>query len=213
MCGRFALTEGMPELSKIFGLKKELLLKKRYNISPGTYIPVIDLKKNIDLYLWGLDTFINLRLETILDNPHWKKKFIKNRCLIPANAFYEWKVQNRGKQPYAMVLPKKGVFAMVGLFLEDQYPDKNQAKKVVIITRSALNQGDTLAVSSIHHRMPLILKDLSYSIWFGSKNILKEKELLTENLYLDAGHLMSYPVPSAMNQVKFDNEACLMSLH
>jgi len=45
---------------------------------------------------------INARSETAATSGMFKRALAQRRCLVPADAFYEWKVIEGGKQPYAI---------------------------------------------------------------------------------------------------------------
>ena len=42
---------------------------------------------------------INARAETLLTQPAFRESFRERRCLIPADGFYEWLSDERGKRP------------------------------------------------------------------------------------------------------------------
>lgn len=99
------------------------------NISPGTLVPVVTDSKNrkVELYRWGLvpvwakdpkigyKTF-NARAETISEKPTFRVPFLKRRCLIPADGFYEWKDEGGRKQPYLFTLKDQQPFTFAGLW-------------------------------------------------------------------------------------------------
>ena len=115
MCGRFALKAPPAELITRFGLDECADFSPRYNIPPGTDIPVIrqspEGKRVLHLLRWGLiphwakDPSIgaklnNARGESVAEKPSFREAFKRRRCLIPADGFYEWKSEGKIKQPY-----------------------------------------------------------------------------------------------------------------
>ncbi len=50
---------------------------------------------------------INARSESVLEKPAFRKATRARRCAVPADGYYEWKGEGRGKQPY-YVHPKDG---------------------------------------------------------------------------------------------------------
>ena len=44
------------------------------------------------------------------------KPFEKQRCLIPADGFYEWQTTTTGKQPFRFTMKGGGFFCMAGLW-------------------------------------------------------------------------------------------------
>jgi putative SOS response-associated peptidase YedK len=97
----------------------------RYNIAPIQPIPVIrqhpkEPVRQISAMRWGLvlssakDTsgaarMINARSETAATKPAFRDPLKYRRCLIPADAFYEWKRNGTSKQPYCFEVNKGGV--------------------------------------------------------------------------------------------------------
>ena len=101
----------------------------------------------------GLTT-INARAETITKAPTWREPFRKRRCLVPANAFYEWpKAGDPPKQPYALELSNGGPMAFAGLW--DAWEDKegHWLQSFAIVTTAA---NELLAWMQM--RMPVILE-------------------------------------------------------
>jgi putative SOS response-associated peptidase YedK len=105
MCGRFALKNSPAEIASHFGLDQCGDFGPRYNIPPGTDIPVIrqspEGKRVLHLLRWGLvphwatDPGIgaklnNARGESVAQKPSFRDAFRRRRCLIPASGFYEW---------------------------------------------------------------------------------------------------------------------------
>jgi putative SOS response-associated peptidase YedK len=81
-------------------------LPARYNICPTQTIDTVierEGKRDLALMRWGLvpswwkktvketpSTF-NARAETVAEKPMFRAAFKRNRCLIPASGYYEWK--------------------------------------------------------------------------------------------------------------------------
>jgi putative SOS response-associated peptidase YedK len=45
---------------------------------------------------------INARAESIDKAPSFREAFVKRRCLIPADGFYEWRKTTKPKLPFAI---------------------------------------------------------------------------------------------------------------
>ena len=105
MCGRFTSTEDKEKIIKLFPNIESLNYShKSYNISPSNIVNIIyenNHKLLIDTFIWSYSFFskqnnvtqfvINARIETINDKYLFKESFIKRKCLIIANGYYEWK--------------------------------------------------------------------------------------------------------------------------
>ena len=77
-----------------------------YNAAPQSTQPVVRLSRDsggreIALLRWGLVPYwakdpkfgystINARAEEVADKPAFREAFKTRRCLVPADAFYEW---------------------------------------------------------------------------------------------------------------------------
>ena len=106
MCGRFYLTASPAEIRKLFKLEKLPEFVPRYNIAPTQPVPVIrqhpkEPSRVLSLMRWGLIPSwatdasigfktINARSETITTTASFRDPFRTQRCLIPADGFYEW---------------------------------------------------------------------------------------------------------------------------
>ena len=112
MCGRFISIEKKEKIEKLFPSSKVLnYSEKSFNISPSNLINVIYKNNNqfyIDNFFWSFTFFdkkndinkliINARLETIGSKIFFKESFIKRKCLIISNGYFEWKKIDNGKQ-------------------------------------------------------------------------------------------------------------------
>lgn len=188
MCGRFTQTKSRKEvLEELVGMELPPLFTGRYNVAPTQKVAVIkqSAPARAEECIWGFEhpqrgsTIINARCESLQERPMFHHLLAANRCLIPADGFYEWK----GKQPYYFQLPDKHLFAFAGLWNND---------RCVIITRSADEN-----MRGIHHRMPVIFPIGKYHQWIESFHIP------------EAPPLTMRPVTRRVNAVANDNPACL----
>ena len=93
MCGRFALSAEPKTIFEHFALTQNAVLIPRYNIAPSQVIPTIRIPGQLEFLVWGLrpkwlkegqHSFINARMETIIEKPAFKYAFKQQRCLIVA---------------------------------------------------------------------------------------------------------------------------------
>lgn len=178
MCGRFFIESDIEDIIAHYGLKQT------YNgdsakgeIFPGTKIPVVlnNKTKELNFLKWGFQVrginreLINVRVETVSEKPAFRKAFLNNRCLIPANAFFEWKTTEKSKVKYKIEVEEEGLFSMAGLF--DKFVDRNNKEYlgVVILTRPANEE-----MSKLHNRMPVILNKGKEDDWLSAS----EKEII-----------------------------------
>ena len=125
MCGRYSISEAPDVLKLEFQFNTLLNIKPRYNIAPGQLAPVVvkeQSRRKLLMLRWGLppigkpgepqlNSSINARAETLLDRPSFKEAFLKRRCLVIADGFYEWKTENKTNQPYRIHLKNDKPFA------------------------------------------------------------------------------------------------------
>ncbi|MBI4006047.1 MAG: SOS response-associated peptidase [Gammaproteobacteria bacterium] len=204
MCGRFSILDDQKKLAEHFGLDHVAEYKTSYNVTPSSDIPIVRLKdqeKELVTCHWGLiphwakDTKfqpINAKAETVASKPFFRSAFKHNRCLIPANGFYEWKGAKGHKQPYYFKLKDAELFAFAGLWDHWESLDKT-IESCTIITTSA-----NAVMAPIHNRMPVILALNHYAAWLHEG----PKELLTPY----AGVMICYPVSSRVNSPKNDGK-------
>ena len=94
-------------------------------------------------------TWINARAETAWDSPAFGRSLRKRRCVIPADAFYEWDRTASPRQPYAIGPAAEGeMLALAGIWS----PIHGEAPTAAIMT-TAPNE----LLASVHNRMPVIL--------------------------------------------------------
>jgi len=182
MCGRYALTSPPAVIAERFGLAWAPDVPPHYNIAPSQTVPVVrDAGQGRELawVRWGLipswakDASIGIRLinargETLGDKPAFRNAYRRRHCLIPADAFYEWKAIAGRKQPYCIRLREKGPFGMAGLWEHWVAPDGQAVESCTIVTVDA-----NALVAELHDRMPLILAPADYGAWLvaGTKEL------------------------------------------
>ena len=175
MCGRFALKSPPAKLVERFGLDECVDFVPRYNIPPGTDIPVIRQspvgKRVLHLLRWGLvprwakdpgigNKLSNARGESVAEKPSFRDAFRRRRCLIPADGFYEWKTEGKMKQPFFISLKSGEPLVMGGLWESWRRPDGEILRTACIITT-----GPNDVMEPIHDRMPVILRTEDWQAW------------------------------------------------
>jgi putative SOS response-associated peptidase YedK len=78
-----------------------------------------------------------LRAETVAKSGMFRRAFEQHRCLVPADAFYEWKVVASGKQPYAIARQDEQLTAFAGLREGFRWTDGRVTRSFCIITTDA----------------------------------------------------------------------------
>lgn len=210
MCGRFTLRTNLYLLASEFGYDQSVTSdwRPRYNIAPTQQIFVLR-EGLLSQMKWGLippwareakvgNTMINARGETIAEKRSFKKPFEKQRCLIPADGFYEWQKLGKEKQPLLFELHDKGLFAFAGLW----EANKEFGESCTIITTSA---NGTLA--PYHDRMPVIVDRADWQIWLANSSSKAQLESLVRPAPNDL--LTTTPVSKTVNSPRHDGPECV----
>ena len=206
MCGRYILVNGKMVLQSFLNLHMTSIRDAfsdlpRYNASPMQHMPVFAVREGelvaekMRWWLvphWSKDgkikaTTFNAKAETLDQSKLFAPYFKSSRCLIPADAFYEWKritttvevkgkmVEVEEKQPMCIRMKDEKPFMFAGLFSVWKNEKGEEFPSFTIITTIP----NTL-MSKIHTRMPVILKGKHFDEWLDreNKNIEGLKKLL-----------------------------------
>jgi len=123
MCGRYASFTPADRLHRLFRtVNPTPNLAPTWNMAPTRDAPVVRLhpkthQRHLDLLHWGLVPHwarepkatrqpINARAETLATSPMFRDALARRRCLVPADAFYEWQVAEAGVLPAQSRLPQ-----------------------------------------------------------------------------------------------------------
>ena len=190
-------------------------LPPHYNAAPGQELPVIRLHREtgervLGTLRWGLIPYwskdpkigwkcINARGETVKTAPAFRSAYKSRRCLVPANAFYEWKANGKQKQPYAIAMRDRGPFAFAGLWENWKDPSDQWLRTFTILTTKP-NE----LVAPIHDRMPVILAPADYDRWLGDEP--DPADLIRP---YSADQMVSWPVSTRVNKPENDDAAIL----
>ena len=150
-------------------------LGARYNVAPTQPIPVVvqrDDGRRIELQRWGLvpswsksvnsagARYINARAETVAMSPAFRASFLRRRCIIPADGFYEWRRDGKRKQPFLIHTPADAPLAFAGVWA----PWRDPADGQWLLSAAVVTTAANATVSQLHNRMPVIL-DLESDAW------------------------------------------------
>lgn len=159
MCGRFLLDADVEELLDRYRRKKALYeAAASAEVFPTNKVPVITSSADIIAMKWGFPNpyskspVINARGETVHIKPMFKDALLLRRCIIPANAFFEWKKDGKNKIKYKIFLEDENIFSMAGLYGDFTNDQGERLQAFTIITTSPNS-----FMSQIHDRMPVIL--------------------------------------------------------
>jgi len=80
---------------------------------------------------------INARSETFDEKPSYRNAFMKKRCIIPMDSFYEWKVEENGKVPMRIKMKSNELFGVAGLWETWKNSDGQTIHSCTILTTEA----------------------------------------------------------------------------
>jgi putative SOS response-associated peptidase YedK len=180
MCGRYVRKSTRREIAAWFGAEEGDVVAwgESYNVAPQTFQPVVRLNRDsgqreIVLMRWGLIPFwasdakiaystINARAETVATAPAFREALRHRRCLVPADAFYEWQTLDRKKkQPFAIALSSGEPYGFAGLW--ERWKHEGEWLETFTIITTDPNE----VVAPLHNRMPVIVARQDYERWLG----------------------------------------------
>jgi putative SOS response-associated peptidase YedK len=244
MCGRVVASRPVEDIAALLEVDDievpEELISPRWNVAPTDGVLAVatraqrdsgEQRRRLTDYRWGLvpswskdpgsgARAFNARAETLLERPAFRTAVAKRRCLIPADAFYEWEKiaaadgRKPRRQPWCFVAAHGGVLAFAGLW--EVWKPKGDGDpsgaggpsgagwhdqwllSCTIITTTA-NE----LVEPLHDRMPVILQPEDWSAWLdpGELEAAELGSLLTP---APVELLHSYPVSPAVNSNRAD---------
>ena len=213
MCGRFSQGEPSHRISDYFGAyPDEDLPGGLWNVPPTERIRVVlqlDDRRRLAAATWGFRPFwadadggrswINARSETAWDSPAFGPALRTTRCIVPADAFYEWDRTASPRQPYAIGPRADGeLLGMAGI-----WSARRDASPTVAILTTAPNA----LVARIHDRMPVILDRGLLDEWLDPAT--PPADLAPMLLAMPEGALRMWPVSTAVNRVQSDGPELL----
>ena len=206
-------------LSKDFGAPISFDLPPRYNIAPTQQILAVrqstgkEVREAVFLR-WGLiprwakdpsigNRMINARAETLAEKPAFRSAFRSRRCLVPSNGFYEWKKEEKRKQPYYIRPRGRSSFAFAGLWERWQGPEGSLVESCTLITTEA-NE----LISKLHDRMPAILSPSEYALWLDP-GVSDSTRLIPLLRPYPAQELEAFPVGAIVSNPRMDDSRCI----
>ena len=214
MCGRYALVTPPDALRALVDFSNRMNFPARYNIAPTQPVSIIRAvpQNQMALVSWGLVApwlkpeqvhdksarpQINARAETITEKPSFKNAFRRRRCLVPADAIYEW--DRSVGQPYRIHHLDDRPFFMAGIWEIWNGADGSEIESCAIITTAAND-----ALSEIHHRMPAIIAPQQAADWLNTPETQAD-DLLPLLGDAPQTELRATPISKRVNKVREDD--------
>lgn len=211
MCGRFVSASSPEKIAGYFDVSRvearAQAFSPDYNVAPTREVLAVsvdDEDRLLGMFRWGLvpswaddprigSRMINARAETVATKPSFRAAFARRRCIIPADAFYEWidDPTERRRQPFLIHRVDGEPFAFAGLWerwrpreedsgvgrqatlLDPAGSDRPEELRTCTIITSA-SQGP---IARLHDRMPVTLDPDQWDAWLSPDN--DDKDLLS----------------------------------
>jgi len=190
-----------------------------FNAVPQSVQPVVRLNRDsgnreFALLRWGLVPFwakdaklgystFNARAEEAASKPVFREALKKRRCLVPADAFYEWqRLDPKTKRPFAIGLRSGDPYALAGLW-ERWQPKEGAALETFTVLTTDPNE----LMEPIHNRMPVILEPRDYTRWLGADDPAQPPiDLLRP---YPAQKMLAWPVSDRVGNVRNNDQELL----
>jgi putative SOS response-associated peptidase YedK len=221
MCGRFARKSTQEVLADWFGVELEDMPRfaPSFNVAPQSVQPVVRVNRDAGnrefaLMRWGLVppwakdakigySTINARAEEAASKPVFREALKNRRCLVPADAFFEWqRLDPKSKRPFAIGLKSGDPYAFAGLW-ESWRPKGGDPLE----TFSILTIDPNEVMEPIHNRMPVILEPKDYDRWLDPGDPQRPPVDLLRPYPADQMH--AWPVSDRVGNVR-NNEPALL---
>jgi len=147
---------------------EDIYLEPEDDIAPGSIQPVVLAgeagEREIALMRWGFKLpdrhLFTARSEGIERAQFWKDSFQQRRCIVPADAIFEWQEIERGKKKakYEVVIPGREPFGIAGVWKPWKNPKTNQWERTFAVITGEPNE----LIQPIHHRLTTILNPRDY---------------------------------------------------
>lgn len=183
MCGRYTQTITDPNIvAQTFDLDSVPdEIQARYNIAPTQNVLTIVQneagQREAGYMRWGLipswakersigNRMINARAETLAEKPSFRTAYKKQRCLVVADGFYEWKKnEDKSKTPMYIHLQDRALFGLAGLW--ERWTDRETGEVLTTCTIITTNANEL--IKPVHHRMTVILPRDDYGFWLDTQ--------------------------------------------
>lgn len=205
MCGRFSFSR--PAVERLARHLRLTVpdLHPSTNLAPTMNAAVVPLRlgesPRLEAMRWGIipswtpQPLINARAESVAQKHTFRRAFDERRCLIVADAFYEWQPGTTPKQPWRFTLPEEEAGLMVLAGIWDHNHDGTHREAFAILTTAA-----NPTVAPCHDRMPVILPEFAWATWLHPE--APEAELLALCRPW-AGAMTATPVTPQLNSPRY----------
>lgn len=239
MCGRFVASRPVEDIVGIFGVDDievpEELTLPRWNIAPTAGVLAVrerlragdttpERRRGLTDFRWGLvpswakhvttgARAFNARAETVIEKASFRTALSKRRCLIPAEAFYEWRRtpaapgKGGGREAWGYASPRGDVLAFAGLYEVWKPADPTERDDLPgwhddwLLSCTIITTDANEVVAPVHDRMPVILEPADWEAWLDPGK-LDPSDVTGMLRPARAGVLDGFRVSSAVNHAQ-----------
>jgi len=219
MCGRFVRKSTITIIEDEFDIYEvQWASEPSYNVAPSQDVACVigNGGNRLVKFRWGLVPFwaddpsigykmINARAETVAQKKSFVRAFKKQRCLVVADGFYEWKklADGKRKMPMYIHLREDRPFGFAGLYENWKSNDGKILQTCTIITTSA-NE----LMAPIHNRMPVIIMPDDRKLWLDTS--VQDPDMLLPLLEpFSSAALEAYAVSKKVNSPSYNEPDCI----
>jgi len=217
MCGRFGFSMPPKAAAEYFGLETvPRRLAPRWNIAPSQDAACVLRHPDtgarvLRMLRWGLvphwskdvksgARMINARSETAAAKPAFRAAYRARRCLVCADAFYEWQsLEQGGKRPWMYRLQGGGPMALAGLW---EYWRGAPDDETDLFTFAILTCPANALAARVHDRMPVILRPEDHGAWLDPA---ADRKAVSALLVPFAGPMEAVPLTRKINSPANDD--------
>ncbi|WP_049732475.1 SOS response-associated peptidase, partial [Rhizobium ecuadorense] len=132
------------------------------------------------------------RREEITSNELFYDAYLSRRCLIPVSGFFEWADGSDKRQPYAIAMKDRSMFALAGIWEVWRHPAGIDIRTFAVVTCPSNEM-----ISAIHNRMPVVLRREEYERWLSPDR--DPRDLMKP---FDAATLTMWPIARRVTTVR-----------
>jgi putative SOS response-associated peptidase YedK len=149
----------------------------------------------------------NARAETLTASPAFREAFRRRRCLVPVDAFYEWRREGTIRQPYLVIRIDGQPMALAGLWAGWHDPAIDAVRRTFTIVTTSPNE----ALADLHDRMPVVISKEAWARWLAPSPA-DPGELLGLLVPNESVELRVQAVSRLVNDVRQDGPALIEPL-
>ncbi len=225
MCGRFVASRPVEDIARLLhadevDVPPELAVP-RWNVAPQAMVLAATESRHepghrrLSAFRWGLVPWwakdpsigaraFNAKVESVEEKPMFRSAIVRQRCIVPADAFYEWAPVEPGgpprrKQPWCFRPAGSGMLLFGGLW--ERWRPRDAKSASPLLTCTILTTDSNELVGRVHDRMPVLIAEDDVEEWL-SPEPLGAGELGRLTRPSPLGLLESYRVSTKVNDAR-----------